>query len=136
MEKVFKEMYVKLYNLGVYLRNRWHDHRHFKKLQKNLQRRLKRSDYRLCDNYAKKVFGHKKYASSLYTYTLINGEFKEGWVPVRFFFDVVIPNTSMAHAKLGGFKTLSSMMFRSEAFPNLLYFMWVTFTILTIIQSL
>jgi hypothetical protein len=123
MEKVFKEMYVKLYNLGVYLRNRWHDQRHFKKLQKNLQRRLKRSDKRLCDNYAKKVFGHKKYASSLYTYTLINGEFKEGWVPVRFFFDVVIPNTSMAHAKLGGFKTLSSMMFRSEAFPNLLYFM-------------
>jgi len=74
---------------------------------------------KLCDEYAIEVLGHKKYVYWLYVYSAISGGFKEGWIPYRYFRDVVVPKIGGEYGVLGKFKSLNSFYFNHKAFPDL-----------------
>ena len=58
------------------------------------------------DAYAIDVLGHVKYAPWLYVYTLIRGEFKEGWIPDNFWGRLVVPAVNKKLAVVSRFQDL------------------------------
>ena len=73
------------------------------------------------DAYAIDVLGHVKYAPWLYVYTLIRGEFKEGWIPDNFWGRLVVPAVNKKLAVVSDFKTFSNVVLRTEALPDIGY---------------
>jgi hypothetical protein len=43
--------------------------------------KIRNHDKIRCDDYATGVFGHIHFAPWLYVYTVVAGQFKEGWIP-------------------------------------------------------
>jgi len=75
------------------------------------------------DDYAVEVLGKIEYAPWLYVYTLIRGSFKEGWIPDNFFGRLVAPTVNNKLGSLTDCKTFTNVVFRSDALPDIAYFL-------------
>lgn len=78
--------------------------------------------FKKCDEYAKDVFGSKRYAHGLKLYSIIAGEFKEGWIPENYYFRIVNPIIKGPYEILSELKSLQSRIFNTEAFPDIAYY--------------
>lgn len=61
------------------------------------------------DSYSIDVLGHRIYAPWLYVYTLVRGEFREGWIPDNFFNKLVLPVADRTISQLSGAKTFPTL---------------------------
>ncbi len=77
---------------------------------------------KMADDYAIEVLGHKKYAPWLYVYSLVRGEFKEGWIPDNFYGRYVYPALNKELMVLGEFKSFAKIIFKSEDLPDIAYY--------------
>ena len=77
---------------------------------------------RQCDDYARDVFGHRRFAPWLYVYSAIAGQFKEGWIPDNYYGSVVRPKLKGVYGRISGLKSLHSTLFSSESFPDILFY--------------
>jgi hypothetical protein len=77
---------------------------------------------RLADAYALDKFGDACYAPWLKVYAALNRTFKEGWIPDNYYGWVVVPKLKGAHGQVSGLKSLSRLLFRDEAFPDIAYY--------------
>lgn len=102
------------------------------KVLKNIESDKGKIDKRLiqlCNEYAADVLGSKKYAPWLYVYAALNSEFKEGWIPDNYFGKIVVPALKGDYGAIADNNALTSRLFNSSLFPDLLYFtngLWMT----------
>lgn len=73
-----------------------------------------------CDDYARDVFGHRRFAAWLYVYSAVAGQFKEGWIPDNYYGAVVRPKLKGAYGRISALKSLHPAIFSSESFPDIL----------------
>jgi hypothetical protein len=81
--------------------------------------RIKPADRSRCNAYAVEVLGDLKYAPWLHVYTVVSGQYKDGWIPDNFFDECVLPHNSGKHGELSQFRSLNSFMFDAPEFPDL-----------------
>lgn len=74
-----------------------------------------------CHQYAHEVLGWSGYAPWLYVYATVAGEFRHGWVPDNYYGHVVVPRIKGMYGNVSNRKALTSMLFSSDAFPDLAY---------------
>jgi hypothetical protein len=91
-----------------------------KNVEKNMGRKLTPNIIKQVDNYAISVFGKKEYAPWLYAYTLINGNFKEGWIPQNFYDIYVRPDEALL--KISSIRSFSNIVFNKTILPDIAYF--------------
>lgn len=72
-----------------------------------------------CDKYAIEKLGDIKYAPWLYVYSIIRGEFKEGWIPDNYYGKVVLPKCNGISGTPAQIKNITSKLFNSHLFPDL-----------------
>ena len=75
-----------------------------------------------CDNYAEDVLGSKVFAPWLYVYSLVRGEFREGWIPDNYFGRIVVPKVNGHLKNLANLKSFSNVVLRTDALPDIGYF--------------
>lgn len=75
-----------------------------------------------CDEYAGDVLGWRGYAPWLRVYAAMAREFREGWIPDNFYGRVVKPALKGEHGDLSDLKSMTGMIFRSNAVPDTGYF--------------
>lgn len=75
---------------------------------------------RQCDDYARDIFGHRRFAPWLHVYSAIAGQFREGWIPDNYYGSVVRPKLKGVYGRISGLKSLHSALFSSESFPDIL----------------
>lgn len=80
------------------------------------------ANLKLVDTYAREVFGDLLYAPWLRVYAAVSRTFKEGWIPDNYYGSVVVPNMKGWYGKISGLKTISRLIFDSDAFPDVAYF--------------
>lgn len=73
-----------------------------------------------CDHYAKQTLGDVKYAPWLYVYSLMRGEFKEGWIPDNYYGKIVLPKSNGISGMPAQVKNISSSLLKSNLFPDLI----------------
>jgi len=105
---------------------------HSKSIKKALQSRadieehqslkLSRQQKKNADDYAVDVLGSKEYAPWLYVYTLMQGQFKEGWIPSNFFDVRVTPVINKSVGKATKLKTFTNLILRTESIPDIAYY--------------
>jgi putative polysaccharide biosynthesis protein len=78
---------------------------------------------RLADDYAVDVLGGKEFAPWLYVYTLVAGEFREGWIPDNFFGIFVVPNAHKDLGSLTNVKTFTNAVLKTDNLPDLAYYL-------------
>lgn len=103
----------------------WHHRQQAQKALRSLERAYGRPDpaqLQLADAYARDVFGDAVYAPWLRVYTVFNRTFKEGWIPDNYYGSVVVPSMKGWHGKISNLKTISRLIFRSDAFPDVGYY--------------
>jgi hypothetical protein len=83
---------------------------------------LSREIRKTADDYAADVFGSKRYAPWLYVYALVRGKFYEGWIPDNYFGRVVTPQVNKELVAITGFKSFSNRVLRTDAMPDIAYF--------------
>jgi Sugar-transfer associated ATP-grasp len=76
---------------------------------------------RQADDYAHEILGNLDYAPSLHFYAAMQGRFREGWIPENFYHLVVVPNISKGFFEISSKKSLSNMLMRTEALPDIAY---------------
>ena len=84
-------------------------------------RRLTRSQKHECDSYAKAFLGSSAYAPWLYLYTVVQGEFKEGWLPDNYYGHWVVPAQSKLLRGAAATKSLSRRILQTPALPDVAY---------------
>lgn len=77
---------------------------------------------RLADTYAQEVLGNARYAPWLRVYTAFTGTFKEGWIPDNYYGTVVVPRMKGLYGDISSLKSLSNIIFSSDTFPDIAYF--------------
>jgi len=77
---------------------------------------------KLADEYSVDVLGSKRYAPWLYVYSLVRGEFREGWIPDNFFGKVVLPVINKELGAVARFKSFSKVVLKTEALPDVAYY--------------
>ena len=78
---------------------------------KNIEKYKGKTDpelLRLSQEYAKDVFGWKGYAPWLHLNSTVAGEFKEGWIPANYYYEIVVPKIEGRHGKVSNIKTLTN----------------------------
>jgi len=100
----------------------WHkraaaDHRQVVENQKGEQ--LDPAVIRVCDDYARDVFGWEGYADWLYAYSAMAGTFKEGWIPYNYYTKVVLPRTKQDMRGLSDLRVIESTLFDTDLFPTI-----------------
>ncbi|RKN79769.1 sugar-transfer associated ATP-grasp domain-containing protein [Ulvibacterium marinum] len=100
-----------------------------KREAKEILRRIEKEKGRLSPplkkkamEYAQDIFGAKRYAPWLYVYSVVNGTFKEGWIPDNYYGQVVVPKIQGAYGKLSFAKLHSNAFFETKQFPDLGYY--------------
>ena len=110
---------------------KWHgyDLRHKRKameavrvIQKHNSQKLTEKLKKTVDDYSIEVLGSKKFAPWLYVYTLVKGEFREGWIPDNFFGRLVSPEINKRLRVVPEFKTFSNIVLNTETLPDLGYY--------------
>eukprot|EP01093_Parvamoeba_rugata_P005324 TRINITY_DN1796_c0_g2_i4.p1 TRINITY_DN1796_c0_g2~~TRINITY_DN1796_c0_g2_i4.p1 ORF type:complete len:371 (-),score=67.73 TRINITY_DN1796_c0_g2_i4:1204-2316(-) len=95
------------------------------KLLKNIELekgKLNSTSKKLAKEYAQDVLGWKGFAPWLYVYTLMYGEFKEGWLPDNYFGKIVIPEIQGEYGKISFLKPFTNKLFNSQVCPDLAYY--------------
>src|SRR5262245_3797578 len=78
---------------------------------------------KIADVYSIDVFGSTRYSPWLYVYALVNGKFREGWIPNNFFGKLVCPRINKGLMQVvPDVKTLSNVVLRTEALPGIAYY--------------
>jgi len=90
-----------------------------RRLEESTGRRLSPRLQALADDYAVEVFGGKEYAPWLYVYSLVSGDFKEGWMPDNFFGLRVMPAVNKGLRGVTDFKTFSNVVLKTSALPDI-----------------
>ena len=72
-----------------------------------------------CEDYAMSVFGEKKFTPWLRVYSLMAGEFKEGWIPDNYYGAVVVSSLKGPYGSMSRLKPLNAAIFKNDAFPDL-----------------
>lgn len=78
------------------------------------------ADIRRCREYALDILGHAHFAPWLEVYAAMAGRFIEGWIPDNFYGSVVVPKLKGGYGKICDLKSLNSVLFRDDAFPDIL----------------
>ena len=73
-----------------------------------------------CNDYAIDVLGHRHFAAWLYVYSVVAGQFKEGWIPDNYYGSVVRPKLKGDYGKISVLKSLHAAIFSSTNFPDIL----------------
>jgi hypothetical protein len=84
-------------------------------------KRLSAADRKRCDDYATQVLGRKHFSPWLQVYTVIAGEFREGWIPDNFYGLKVNPAIKGEHGRISSLKSIAGALFNSQFFPDLGY---------------
>ena len=96
-----------------------------KKLLKNLEQekgKLDKQSKKLCNEYAQEVLGWKGFAPWLHVYTLMYGQFKEGWLPDNYFGKIVIPEIQGDYGKISFLKPFANKLFNEQVCPDLAHY--------------
>jgi len=83
----------------------------------------------LSDEYALDILGWKGYAPWLYVYSAMAQKFKKGWIPDNYYGKIVVPKIKGDYGKIADYKTLTNRLFKSEQFPDILYYtngLWIS----------
>jgi len=89
-------------------------------LEKTTEHKFSPKLKKLADEYAIDVFGNKKYAYWLYVYTMVQGDFKEGWIPENFSSKYVEPVIGLNSVSL--YKTFTNTILQTELLPDIAYY--------------
>lgn len=81
---------------------------------------LKASIKKDCDDYAVGVLGDVRYAPWLYVYSIVAGQFSEGWLPSNYWGRVIVPKIQGVHGRVSELKSMNQIIFKSDLFPDLL----------------
>ena len=73
------------------------------------------------NDYATEVLGWKGYAPWLHVYSAVAGEFREGWLPENYYYNVVMPKVNGEYRHLSRLRGCNRILFGGEAFPDLGY---------------
>ena len=73
-----------------------------------------------CDDYSRDVFGHRHFAAWLYVYSAVAGQFREGWIPDNYYGSIVVPQLKGDYGVIARRKSLNSMIFSHNSFPDIL----------------
>ena len=92
-------------------------------IEKFNNEKLSSTEKKLADDYAVQVLGDKKYAPWLYVYTLIRGQFREGWIPDNFFGRLVAPKINKELRSAARFKTFTNVVLKTNALPDVAYYL-------------
>lgn len=92
-----------------------------RELETRLGRPCPRSQRIAAREYAIEVLGDERHTEGLLVYSVIAGEFREGWIPWDYFAKVVAPSVNGRMRYAAKIKTLSRRLFRSNAFPDVAY---------------
>ncbi|MFO8028765.1 MAG: sugar-transfer associated ATP-grasp domain-containing protein [Cyclonatronaceae bacterium] len=84
--------------------------------------KIRNQDKKRCDDYATEVLGHIHFAPWLYVYTVIAGQFKEGWIPDNYYGSVVVPKLKGEYGKMSSLNALNTVLFQSKSFPDVLFY--------------
>lgn len=110
--------------------NRHYDNLHKKEVQRALSNMasfnkqvLSKQLKTTADNYAEEILGSKRFAPWLHVYTLISGEFKEGWIPDNFFGRVVAPRIYWRLPHITTLKTFTNRLLQTDALPDIAYYL-------------
>ncbi|RIW18645.1 hypothetical protein D0X99_02895 [Algoriphagus lacus] len=98
-------------------------------IAQNPKKKLSQSQEKQVKEYALDVFGAESCIPWLRVYTAFRGEFLEGWMPVNFWGRVVCPSLNGDLQLLGRIKTLTRKFLRSDALPDLIYYVngtWIS----------
>jgi hypothetical protein len=75
---------------------------------------------KLADDYAIAVFGKKEYAPWLYFFSIVQGEFTEGWIPMNFYSAYVLPDYGLT--RISAIKSFSKVVLKTDSLPDIAYF--------------
>lgn len=84
--------------------------------------KLTEENKKLCDTYATSVLGNKAFAASLYVYTVMAGEFKEGWIPEDFYEFFVLPKLKGEYGSAVNLKSFSKKILGTNLLPDIAYY--------------
>lgn len=90
---------------------------------KILNEKIDKIELNRCKEYSKDVLGWEGYYPWLVVYTVINGRFKEGWIPDDYYGSIVIPKIKGRYGRISEMKSLNTLVFNSYDFPDLVYCM-------------
>lgn len=76
---------------------------------------------RRCDEYAIEILGSAEYAPWLHVYSAMRGEFHEGWMPENYYHMMVVPRIAKGLSDLSTKKSLSNLLLRTDALPDIAY---------------
>ena len=83
---------------------------------------LSRQQKRTAENYSREILGSTRFAPWLYVYTLVRGEFTEGWIPDNFFGRLVCPMINRRLPHIASIKSLANTILHTQALPDIAYF--------------
>lgn len=72
-----------------------------------------------CDEYAADVLGGMQYAPGIRLFALLNGAFREGWLPENYWGRYVAHYAQGAYGRVSYMKPMSQYVFRSALFPDI-----------------
>jgi hypothetical protein len=87
-------------------------------LEREADRTLQLRVRRQAEEYAASVLGSRVFSPWLFVYSLIAGEFREGWIPDNYYGRIVSPNINGVFRALSGIKTLTRRFFQSDRIPD------------------
>jgi hypothetical protein len=102
------------------IRRRFEAFRALRQIRQRQGRSLSSADKRRCNDYAMEILGSHLFAPWLYFYTAFSGGFKEGWIPENFYDGIVVHRLKGKYGALCDLRALNSVLFSSDAFPDLL----------------
>ena len=73
------------------------------------------------NDYATEVLGWKGYAPWLHVYSAVAGEFREGWLPENYYYNVVMPKVNGEYGRLSRLRGCNRILFGGESFPDVGY---------------
>jgi hypothetical protein len=91
-----------------------------KDIQENNSLKLSPKIKKQADDYANQVFGNKDSALWFYVYSLLYGDFKEGWIPADFYEQNVSPINGLN--VLTSYKTFTNVALKTDIIPDLAYY--------------
>ena len=78
---------------------------------------------RLADEYARDQLGDIEFARFLYDYCVIYGGFEEGWLTYQYFRKILVKPGGIGLEKLSKIKTFSNLILKTDAMPDIGYYL-------------
>jgi hypothetical protein len=118
----FESAAIRIIKSAMTARYHWSETFAANRLLKGIEGRIGKTHprhIRLSNEYAVDVLGHRHFAPWLYVYCAISGEFRDGWIPYNFYGSAVTPAYLGWYGRLSSLKPLNSVLFASDAFPDI-----------------